>query len=86
MMYHKAVLMNDTEIGEKILGAETPGEAKTLGRGVKNFKQSVWDENCDRVVEEGQYLKFGQNEELKEVLLGTGSRELVETSPNDRVW
>lgn len=86
MMYHKALLMKDTEVADKILETQTPAEAKSLGRQVKNFKQEIWDAECDRVVEQGQYLKFDQNEELKKVLLGTGNREIVETSPNDRVW
>lgn len=86
MMYHKALLMGDAEVADQILATETPAEAKSLGRAVKNFKQEIWDAECDRVVEQGQYLKFEQNEELKKVLLGTGGREIVETSPNDKVW
>lgn len=42
--------------------------------------------NCDRIVEEGNYLKFQQNNQLKQVLLGTDTKEIVETSPNDRFW
>lgn len=86
MMYHKALLMGDSEIADQTLAAETPAEAKGLGRKVRNFKQDIWDQNCDRVVEEGQYLKFSQDEKLKSILLGTGTKEIVETSPNDRVW
>lgn len=86
MMYHKALLMGDEEIAQQTLDAASPAEAKSLGRKVRNFDQGVWDGNCDRVVEEGQYLKFSQNEQLKEVLLGTKGKEIVETSPNDRFW
>jgi predicted NAD-dependent protein-ADP-ribosyltransferase YbiA (DUF1768 family) len=32
MMYRKALLFGDKAVAEKILVAETPGEAKTLGR------------------------------------------------------
>jgi ribA/ribD-fused uncharacterized protein len=32
MMYRKALLFGDQVVAEKILAAETPGEAKTLGR------------------------------------------------------
>lgn len=59
--------MGDTEVADRILDSETPAEAKKLGREVKGFKQQVWDENCDRVVEEGQFLKFSQNEDMKKV-------------------
>lgn len=38
------------------------------------------------VVEEGNYMKFTQNENLKKLLLDTGERELVEASRFDRVW
>ena len=78
--------MGDSEIADETLKAETPGEAKSLGRKVKGFDQEKWNSNCDRIVEEGQYLKFGQNKELGKVLLGTGKREIVETSPNDKFW
>jgi len=86
MMYHKALLMGDTELAEGITATDTPAKAKQLGREVQNFQQQIWDDNCDRVVEEGNYAKFKQNEQLKAVLLGTGQRALVETSPNDRLW
>lgn len=86
MMYWKALLMGDDETSEKILSASGPGEAKALGRAVKDFDQEVWDENCDMVVERANLLKFGQDERLKGILLGTGERELVETSPNDKLW
>ena len=78
--------MGDDAVAEKILVAPGPGEAKALGREVSNFDQEVWDANCDGVVERGNLLKFEQNQRLKEILLGTGNKMIVETSPNDRVW
>ena len=42
--------------------------------------------NCDRVVGQGNFLKFAQNANLRRVLTGTERREIVETSPNDRFW
>ena len=86
MMYRKAVLMNDDEIAKKTLDATHPSAAKRLGREVKNFDPDVWTKNADHVVEEGNYFKFNQNEDLKEVLLESGNREIVEASPDDRIW
>ncbi len=86
MMYMKAVLMDDEGAAEKILAAPGPGEAKALGRAVKSFDQEIWDANCDALVERGNFLKFSQDKRLKGILLGTGDRELVEASPNDKVW
>lgn len=53
---------------------------------VSGFDQEVWDANCDGVVERANLFKFSQDERLKGILLETGDREIVETSPNDRVW
>lgn len=78
MMYHKALAMGDQEIAGNILAAPHPSEAKALGRQVRNFDKGKWNANADRIVEEGNWLKFSQNEDLKEILLGTGDKELVE--------
>ena len=86
MMYHKALLMGDAVVADKILRSDTPAEAKTLGREVKGFKPELWEAECDRIVEEGQFLKFSQDDRLKTVLMGTEEREIVETSPNDKFW
>ncbi|KAF2480228.1 hypothetical protein BDY17DRAFT_327201 [Neohortaea acidophila] len=64
MMFHKALLMGDAEVAGEVLECQTPGEAKGLGRKVKNFQQTLWDKHCDDIVEQGQYLKFSQNAEL----------------------
>jgi ribA/ribD-fused uncharacterized protein len=34
----------------------------------------------------GNVAKFGQHDDLRAFLLGTGSRVLVEASPGDRIW
>lgn len=86
MMYFKALLMGDDAVSEKILATKGPREAKALGRQVSNFDQEVWNVNCDGVVERANFLKFAQDKRLKEILMGTRDREIVETSPNDKVW
>ena len=85
MMYHKAILFNDTEIAEKIMEAKKPAQAKALGRKVKGFDGKKWNANREKIVEEGNWNKFINGEELglKEKLLDTGDRELVEVT-NDR--
>jgi ribA/ribD-fused uncharacterized protein len=34
----------------------------------------------------GNVAKFGQHPELRQFLLGTGDRVLVEASPRDQIW
>lgn len=84
MMYQKAILFKDLEVADKILQATEPAEHKMLGREVKGFDKDVWCKNRERIVEDGNFFKFSHNEEgsedLKEMLLETGNRELVEVS------
>ena len=88
MMYHKAVLFQDPETAEKIMIATKPAEQKALGRQVKNFDNGKWLENRDRIVEEGNWNKFTNTKagpELRDLLLGTGKRELVEVRVDSKI-
>lgn len=86
MMAQKAILFNDEKVLLEIMKESDPGAIKKLGRLVKNFDEKVWNENCRRIVEQGSYLKFSQNEDLKKYLLDTKDAVLVEASPYDPIW
>lgn len=86
MMAKKAELFGDKEMATKIVAAKSAAEAKDLGRQVKNFSESIWNEKRFEIVVEGNFHKFSQNEELKEFLLNTKNRVLVEASPVDKIW
>ncbi|KAK3694292.1 hypothetical protein B0T22DRAFT_477052 [Podospora appendiculata] len=58
MMYHKALLFNDNSTAAEILAAETPREAKALGRVVTPFSVPLWELHRSRIVSDGTYLKF----------------------------
>jgi len=85
-MYHKALLFNDSDVATQILAATTPINVKALGRQVKNFDEQTWKENRYRIVKEGNLLKFTQHSDLKEKLLATKGKMLVEAAPRDRIW
>jgi ribA/ribD-fused uncharacterized protein len=86
MMYHKAKLFGDTIAANKILAARNPGEAKSIGRGVHGFNEAKWVDNRFEIVVNANLAKFSSHPELKEFLLNTGSRVLVEASPVDDIW
>lgn len=86
MMCQKAKLFNDEDIFKRILQANHPSEFKNLGRLVKGFDQSIWNEHKFQIVVNGNMAKFSQNESLREYLVNTGDRVLVEASPYDKVW
>lgn len=86
MMAQKAWLFKDFEIFGKILNTKDPKDIKTLGREVKNFDPKIWSEHKFEIVIKGNLGKFGENTELKEFLLSTGDKILVEASPYDKIW
>ncbi|WP_269233759.1 NADAR family protein [Flavobacterium flavigenum] len=86
MMAKKAELFQDQEILEKILEADSPAEAKKLGREVRNYDDKIWLENRFEIVKEGNLHKFSQNKALKEFLINAKDRVLVEASPVDPIW
>ena len=86
MMAEKARLFGDIEVLEQILNSTHPGDAKKLGRKVRNYDESLWRAHRFDIVIRGNKAKFSQNEELKEYLLNTKNRVLVEASPLDKIW
>lgn len=86
MMAEKARAFDDEEITEKILKSSNPKQIKDLGRKVKNFEEDVWNRKKKAVILNGNYAKFLQNEDLKQFLLETKNKVLVEASPYDKIW
>lgn len=86
MMAEKARLFSDNEALKKILKSKHSGDAKKLGRTVKGYQEDVWKKNRFDIVVRGNQAKFSQNEKLKEFLINTNDRVLVEASPHDRIW
>jgi ribA/ribD-fused uncharacterized protein len=86
MMAKKAELFQDSETLAKILLANSPAEAKKLGREIKNYNETLWLAARFEIVKQGNYHKFNQHPELKTFLLNTKDRVLVEASPVDAIW
>lgn len=86
MMAEKARLFGDREILNQILASREPGQIKALGRQVRDFDSAVWDRCKYTVVLTGNFQKFLQNPALKDFLLRTGDKILVEASPYDHIW
>ena len=86
MMANKALLFEDIDTYEKIIKANTPGEAKDLGRRVIGFDDQIWNVNRMKIVISGNIHKFNQNTNYLTFLINTNSRILVEASPIDTIW
>jgi ribA/ribD-fused uncharacterized protein len=86
MMWRKAKLFGDDDIADEIVTVRHPNQAKALGRRVRDFDDEVWAAERFDIVVAGSVAKFSQHADLREFLLRTGERVLVEASPRDRVW
>ncbi|MER7793725.1 NADAR family protein [Streptomyces sp. NPDC097640] len=86
MMAGKARLFGDADAERRALEAVHPKQAKDAGRSVLGFDEAEWQRHRFELVVQGSVHKFGADPRLREYLLGTGARVLVEASPLDRVW
>lgn len=86
MMARKALHFKDDKTLNEIMSTRSPRTQKAWGRKVKNFDEASWDAVKKQTVYDGTYLKFSQNETLKQMLLNTGSKTIVEASPYDKIW
>ena len=51
------MLFGDDEMAKCILASDRPKDQKRFGRKVCNFDAKTWDEKCQDVVADGNYLK-----------------------------
>ncbi len=86
MMYKKASLFKDDYALLRIFNSPDPAVQKSWGRKVKNFNKDKWEKIARDVVYKANYAKFTQHEDLREQLLATGDKIIVEASPTDCVW
>jgi len=86
MMAEKARLFGDACALEAILASGHPGEAKRIGRQVTGFDEKRWCDQREAIVVRGGFAKFKSDPALRDFLIGTGRRILVEASPVDAIW
>lgn len=86
MMAGKALFFGDVERYKLVMTAKEQPRIKSLGRSVTPYDDRKWSEVRASIVLKANLLKFSQNDKLKEILLGTGNKILVEASPYDDIW
>ena len=93
MMYCKALLFakdqyqdDNIKLAQRILVEKSQKKIQNYGRAVKGFNQALWDKWKYKIVVNGNYLQFSQNENMKKILLDTGNLDIAESSPIDGVW
>jgi N-glycosidase YbiA len=83
--YFQAMKFEGTEQFERILNSGSPKQAKDLGQTRAIPIRGDWDQVKEEIMLSGLRLKFA-NPELKELLISTGKKKLIENSPYDKYW
>ena len=81
----KAKIFEDDVSQSRIMRFVSPYEMKKEGSKVRNFIQQKWESEAEGVAFRACSAKFHQNPELKQILLETQEKELVEAS-TDPFW
>ena len=84
--YFQAKKFEGTSIEERIRAAETPREAKELGRTRKLKLRADWERVKEPIIREALLAKFTQHPDLAALLAETRGEEIVEHSHHDRYW
>lgn len=70
----------------QIIKAQTPREAKALGKQVKGFVKKQWEDLVVKILYTASDCKFSQNPELKKQFLSLGKKTFVEASKFDCIY
>ncbi|WP_432664407.1 NADAR family protein [Wukongibacter baidiensis] len=86
MMAEKARIFNDQDMLDAILKSNSPKQIKEFGRKVRHFDEEIWRRKRSAIILNGNFAKFLQDNELKQYLIQTKGKVLVEASPFDKIW
>ena len=85
-MASKAEKFDDRETRQRIMASSNPNEINFLGKSVKKFKQSTWNESSYEIMKREVRAKFTQNPQLATFLENTGKTQIGEGSEKDLIW
>ena len=87
MMYIKSYIFKDIRVADEIKRTPyNPNRYKSLGRQVSNYDEEVWNSVRYKVMKNILWQKFGQNPEIRNYLISTKGKKLVECNPYDLIW
>ncbi|AFV00263.1 NADAR family protein [Simiduia agarivorans] len=84
--YFQAQKFEISTYRDQIRESHTAKQAAELGRSRKVPIRSDWEEIKDSIMEEAILRKFQTHERLRDLLLSTGSSDIVENAPGDYYW
>ena len=84
--YFQAQKFTDPAYREQIRRAKSPKQAAELGRSRAMPLRAGWEAIKDDVMYRAVLQKFQTHQELKALLLSTGTEQLIENAPGDYYW
>ncbi len=69
---------------KEVLEAKSPIQMKNLGKNLPGFDRELWEKDAPKIARVCLQAKF-QDPVLKNYLLSTGMKTLIEASPHDKV-
>ena len=84
--YYQAKKFQDKELQEKVRLSGQPRNAANMGRDTSLPLRKDWEEVKELAMWNALCYKFDQHEDLRYILLQTGTMDLVEDSPIDYYW
>jgi N-glycosidase YbiA len=84
--YFQAQKFEADEYREQIRKQKSPMIAARMGRDRKKRLRRDWESKKDDVMRKAVRAKFEQHDDIRAVLLGTGSAKIVEHTENDSYW
>ncbi|KAF1752962.1 hypothetical protein GCK72_019517 [Caenorhabditis remanei] len=87
-MYHKALLVGDEGIAEKIMNETDPKKMKVWGRRLEMSEQHLqqWSKMSREIMYCACLAKFSKDASCRKTMFRTHGMKLVEASPGDRIW
>ena len=83
--FRKAMFAGDTAKALKIVNSRDPVDAKKIGDSVEVIAED-WLKVARTIMSETLFAKYEQNPNLKELLLSTDNRTIVECNRYDNLW
>ena len=84
--YFQSRKFDDSDYRERIRNAPNAKVAADLGRSRKVPLRDDWEAIKDGVMFEAVLVKFSTHQEIRDLLLGTGSELIIENAPGDYYW
>lgn len=81
----KALMFGDLNVHKTIMSETEPRRMKAMATSIKSYDADRWRTEGPNITIRGLRAKFTQCQELGQILMNTGKRQIVEASP-DTFW